>query len=216
MPSGAADARPGVGRAIFTGDMDRILFMSSRDLPGAHNDWAKVATFLELPADFDHVLILPVFADSYLQPVLQQPTDLWEMTLRWNEDRTRFKAGRLRRLTRTGEDGWVIPEFAWDPAGRRLLWTQNKFPDTRRVDQGCVMRQIRSAFMSQLSGVQSLAQLGPALGVADQMRDEAVALLRKPTTFAFQGRGCGGEQPEQDRSFAQETRIGRFQGGGSR
>jgi hypothetical protein len=198
-------------QAIFTDDMSRILFMSSRDLPGAHNDWAQVATFLQLPADYDHVLVLPVFSDSYLQPVLQQATDLWEMTLRWNDARTRFKAGALRRLTHTGDDGWVIPEFAWDPAGRRLLWTQNKFPATRRVDQGCVVRQIRAAFVAQLSGVQGLAQLGPALGVADQMRDEAVALLRKPSTYDFQGRGCGGDAPAPAGGFEQETRIGRFE-----
>ena len=45
-------------QAIFTRDMDRILFMSSRDLPGAHNDWAQVAHLLDLPADYDYALIL--------------------------------------------------------------------------------------------------------------------------------------------------------------
>ena len=64
--------------------MSRIIFMSSRDLPGAHNDWSHLAKLLGLPADFDHVLILLVFSDSFLQPVLQQPTDLWELKLRWN------------------------------------------------------------------------------------------------------------------------------------
>jgi WD40 repeat protein len=198
-------------QAIFTPDMARVIFMSSRGLPGAHNDWAQVATFLQLPADFDHVLVLPVFSDSYLQPVLQQATDLWETTLRWNAAHTRFKAGPLRRLTTTGEDGWVIPEFAWDPAGKRLLWTQNKFPATRRVDQGCIVRQIRASFVARLSAVQGLAQLGPALGTADDMRDEAVALLGKPSTYPFQGRGCGGDQPTPTGTFEQETRIGRFE-----
>src|SRR5262249_843580 len=47
-------------QAIFTPDMSRIIFMSSRNLPGAQNDWAQVATLLDLPADFDYALILPV------------------------------------------------------------------------------------------------------------------------------------------------------------
>ena len=86
-------------QAIFTPDMTRIVFMSSRNLPGAQNDWAQVATLLDLPADYDYALILPVFSDNYLQPILQQATDLYELTLRWNQARTRFKPGAVRRLT---------------------------------------------------------------------------------------------------------------------
>src|SRR5262249_47705425 len=55
-------------QAIFTRDMNHILFMSSRNLPGGHNDWAAIATLLGLPAEYDYELILPVFNDSYLQP----------------------------------------------------------------------------------------------------------------------------------------------------
>jgi Tol biopolymer transport system component len=80
-------------QAVFTPDMDRIVFMSSRNLPGAHNDWATVATLLGLPADYDYELILFVFSDGFLQPRLQQATDLYELTLRWNQERTRFKPG---------------------------------------------------------------------------------------------------------------------------
>jgi hypothetical protein len=54
--------------------------MSSRRLPGAHNDWAQIATFLGIPASFDYELILFVFSDSFLQPILQQATDLYEIT----------------------------------------------------------------------------------------------------------------------------------------
>jgi hypothetical protein len=196
-------------QAIFTKDMSRILFMSSRDLPGAHNDWSKVATLLELPADYDHVLILFVFGRSFLQPVFQQATDLWEMKLRWNAARTRFKPGALRRLTRTGEEGWVIPEFAWDPSGRRLLWTQNKFPPTRRVDQACVVRRLRETFVARLAAVESVAQIPVDIDV--EMRDQAAALLRDPATFPHQGLGCGGDEPDTtERGFDQETRIGRL------
>ena len=195
-------------QAIFTPDMSRILFMSSRNLPGAHNDWATVASFLDIPAEYDYEIILPVFSDSYLQPVLQQATDLYEIRLRWNQDRTRFKAGAVRRLTRTGEDGWVIPEFTWDPAGRRLLWTQNKFSSARRLDQGCVKRQIRSAIIGRLRGVDRIEQL--PLDIGDQIRDQAVSLLRNPRSFTFAGTGCGNDEPGQPPSLAQETRIGRY------
>lgn len=195
-------------QAIFSSDMKRILFMSSRNLPGAHNDWAKVADLLELPADYDHVLILLVFTDSFLQPVFQQPTDLYEMELRWNPDRSRFKPGAVRRLTETGNDGWVIPEFAWDPAGRRLLWTQNKFPDAVRVDRACIARGIREAFVARLAGVHEILQI--PLGIQTEIRNEAARLLQPPSAFPFQGRGCGGDVPATGVPFAQETKIGRF------
>ncbi len=196
-------------QAIFTADMNRILFMSSRDLPGGHDNWARVATLLDLPADYDHVLILGVFSKSFLTPVFQQPTDLWEMRLRWNRERTRFKAGPLRRLTRTGEDGWVIPEFTFDPGGRRLLWTQNKFPDGLRIDQACVVRQIRNAFVAQLAGVQRIDQI--PFTIDSQIREQAVQLLRDPMAAPFLGLGCGGETPGPLGVFAQETRVGRFE-----
>jgi len=196
-------------QAIFTPDMDRILFMSSRNLPGAHNDWATLATLLGLPAEYDYELILFVFSDGFLQPSLQQATDLYELTLRWNSSRTRFKPGPVRRLTHSGEEGWVIPEFAWDPSGRRLLWTQNKFSDGRRLDQGCVVRQIRAAIVARLTGVDTITQL--PLDVVPQIREQAVALLRDPKSFSFQGTGCGGEQPDQQPSYAQETHLGRYE-----
>jgi hypothetical protein len=196
-------------QAIFTPDMKRILFMSSRDLPGAHNDWTKIASFLDLPAEYDYELILLVFSDSYLQPVLQQATDLHEITLHWNAAHTRFKRGRIRRLTHFGDDGWVIPEFAWDPSGRRLLWTQNKFPDGVRVDQACLMRQIRSDVIARLAGVHDILHL--PLDVPHQIRDEGTKLLQDPASYPFQGRGCGGDVPPGHGGFTQETHIGHFE-----
>jgi hypothetical protein len=194
-------------QAIFTDDMSRILFMSSRQLPGAHNDWGIVSTLLDLPADYDFVLVLLVFTDSYLQPVFQQATDLWEMRLRWNRAHTRFKPGSLRRLTTSGVDGWVIPEFAWDPGGRRLLWTQNAFPSGSRVDQACVVRQLRAQFLARLASVHRI--LDVPLGIQHEIRDTAGLLLQNPASFPHQGLGCGGEVPPP-RMFAQQTKIGRF------
>src|SRR5262245_1804472 len=130
-------------QAIFSDDMNRVIFMSSRNLPGAHNDWATLATLLGLPAEYDYQLILPVFTESYLQPVFQQATDLYQITLRWNRGRTRFKPGPITRLTTSGEAGWVIPEFAFDPRRRRLLWTQNQFGDGPGVGPRCIVRTLR-------------------------------------------------------------------------
>src|SRR5262249_1986634 len=114
-----------------------------------------------------------------------------------------------RRLTSSGDAGWVIPEFAWDPGGQRLLWTQNKFPDDVRIDQSCIVRQIRSAFIEELSGVHEIGQI--PFDIPERIRDQAVALLRDPASVAVQGRGCGGEAPSAPARFAQETRIGRFE-----
>lgn len=196
-------------QAIFTPDMNRIIFMSSRNLPGAHNDWAIAAKFFDLPADYDYAIVLSVFSNNFLQPRLGQPTDLYEMTLRWNQARTRFKAGAVRRLTHTGEDGWIIPEFAWDPAGKRLLWTQNKFNSGRRIDQGCVKRALRAQFLSRMTGVENVGQI--PFGIDTDIREQAAALLRDPRTFTFPGGGCGGDDPEQTPDFESQTLIGRFE-----
>ena len=152
--------------------------MSSRNLPGAHNDWAIAAKLFDLPADYDYELVLSVFSNDFLQPKLAQATDLYEMTLRWNRTRTRFKPGAIRRLTHTGEDGWIIPEFAWDPSGKRLLWTQNKFNDGRRVDQGCVKNALRSQFIARMSGVTNIGQI--PLTIDTDIREQASAMLRDP------------------------------------
>ncbi len=196
-------------QAIFTPDMRRILFMSSRNLPGAHDDWAHVAAVLGLPADYDYELILLVFSDSFLQPALQQATDLYELALRWNRGHTRFKPGPVRRLTTSGDDGWVIPEFAWDPSGERLLWTQNRFSAARRLDQGCVVRQLRAGFVARLDGVNTIGRI--PFDIVPQIRAQAVSLLRDPRSYSFAGTGCGDTAPEQAPTLEQATRIGHFE-----
>jgi hypothetical protein len=149
-----------------------------------------------------------VFNDNYLQPVLQQATDLYEITLRWNQAHTRFKPGAVRRLTHFGDDGWVIPEFAWEPGGRRLLWTQNRFAPGRRVDQACVMREIRDAFVNALSGVPTIGQI--PFDIGDRMRDEAAQLLRKPSLYQYHG-PCGGTAPGGEPGITPQTLVGRFE-----
>jgi Tol biopolymer transport system component len=110
-------------QALFTPDMKEVIFMSSRDQPGLFNTWAQTTQTLGLPNDYDWLLILPLFEAGYLQPVGQEYTDLYELDL---------ATGSVRRLTTDGQDGWITPEFAWDPKGKFLMWTENRFPDGYR------------------------------------------------------------------------------------
>jgi Tol biopolymer transport system component len=113
-------------QAIFTPDGSKVIFMSSRDHPGAFETWTSVASALGIPADFDYLLTLPVFEIGWLQPIMEQSNDLYELDL---------ATKKVRRLTFDGDDGWVTPEFAWDPAGRRLIFTQLKWRDELRTGQ---------------------------------------------------------------------------------
>ncbi len=110
-------------QAIFTPDMKDVIFMSSRDQPGLFNTWSQTAQTLGLPTDYDYLLILPLFEAGYLQPVGQEYTDLYELDL---------ATGSVRRLTHDGSHGWITPEFTWDPAGKFLMWTENRLPNGYR------------------------------------------------------------------------------------
>jgi hypothetical protein len=102
----------------------------------------------------------------------------------------------------------VIPEFAWDPRGERLLWSEAKINDGRRVDQGCVLRKLRADYMSRLRGVSTVDKV-PG-GIVNEMRQASAAFLGDPKTFAHEGFGCGGDDPNQMPAMVQETRIGRY------
>ena len=111
-------------QAIFTPDMKKVIFMSSRDHPSAWNTWSNAFWSAGTPADFDYLLILPLFELGWLQPIAEASNDLYELDL---------ASGAVRRLTTEGDDGWIIPEFVWDPAGERLLWTETKYNDGVRM-----------------------------------------------------------------------------------
>jgi Tol biopolymer transport system component len=110
-------------QALFTPDMKDVIFMSSRNQPGLFNTWAQTAQTLGLPNDYDWLLIAPLFEAGYLQPVGQEYTDLYELDL---------ATGSVRRLTYDGENGWVTPEFTWDPKGKFLMWTESRLPNGYR------------------------------------------------------------------------------------
>ncbi|HEU0023037.1 MAG TPA: hypothetical protein VFQ12_00300 [Thermoleophilaceae bacterium] len=104
----------------------------------------------------------------------------------------------------------MIPEFAFDPAGRRLLWTENRYPPDVRVDQGCVIRRIRSGILRRLTGVDEVGEI--PFDIDREIRDEVAELLRDPTGYS-PGAGCGGTRPAVPQAFEQRTRIGRLDPG---
>ncbi len=111
-------------QAIFTPDGRKILFMSSRNRDGIFNTWANLTRSAGVPSDVDYLLILPIFEAGFLQPVGQEATDLYMTSL--------ANPKTVTRLTIDGNDGWITPEFGWDPSGQCLVWTENRFPDGYR------------------------------------------------------------------------------------
>src|SRR5882724_7517714 len=102
-------------QALFTPDMKSVIFMSSRAQPGFFNTFAEVSRDLGLPTGVDYLLTLPIFEAAFFQPLMQESTDLYQLDL---------ATDAVRRLTHDGDDGWIIPEFTWDPQNRYLLWTE--------------------------------------------------------------------------------------------
>ncbi|MFL5893665.1 MAG: TolB family protein [Thermoleophilaceae bacterium] len=112
-------------QAIFTPDGKDVIFMSSRDAPGFFNTFAELAKDAGLTADEDYLLTLPVFYGAFFQPVGEESTDLYLIDL---------ATGSVRRLTTEGtDDGWIIPEFSWDPQNQHLWFTENRLPQDMRV-----------------------------------------------------------------------------------
>ncbi|MFZ0042642.1 MAG: hypothetical protein WAK93_15125 [Solirubrobacteraceae bacterium] len=106
-------------QALFTPDMKDVIFMSSRDHPGFLNTWIQIAKDLNLTSAYDNYLILPIFDLGYMQPIAGEATDLYEENLATHA---------VRRLTYDGDQGWVSPEFTWNPQNNELFWTENRLP----------------------------------------------------------------------------------------
>jgi Tol biopolymer transport system component len=111
-------------QAVFTPDGGSVIFMSARGTPSFWNTWADASWSANLPSDYDYLLTLPLFEAGFLQPVAEASTDLYQVDT---------KTLATRRLTHDGDDGWVTPEFAWDPTGKFLLWTELRYPDGVRT-----------------------------------------------------------------------------------
>jgi Tol biopolymer transport system component len=111
-------------QAIFTPDGQDVIFMSSRDHPGFYNTWVTLTQDANLTTSLDYLLVLPIFEAAFLQPVAQEATDLYDLDL---------TTGAVRRLTTSGDDGWIVPEFTWDPTNSFLFWTEQRIVDRERV-----------------------------------------------------------------------------------
>jgi Tol biopolymer transport system component len=111
-------------QAIFTPDGRDVVFMSTRSHPGFYNEFTALTQAAGLTTDEDWLLSLPVFEAGFLQPAAPEATDLHLIDL---------DTGQTRRLTTDGDQGWITPEFTWDPTNRFLYWTQLKVPDGARV-----------------------------------------------------------------------------------
>ncbi len=111
-------------QAIFTPDGKRVIFMSTRDHPSNWQLWAEASAAAVSTADADFLLTPPLFVGMFFAPVYPPATDLYELDL---------ETHKVRRLTFDGDDGWITPEFAWDPSGKKLLWTQLKTKDEVRI-----------------------------------------------------------------------------------
>jgi Tol biopolymer transport system component len=111
-------------QAVFTPDQKKVIWMSTRDHPGLWNTWAQASSTAGLPNDADYITVLPLFEAGFLQPIFPESNDLYELNL---------QTRAVRRLTTDGDAGWISPEFAWDAAGKRLLWTELKYRDGVRT-----------------------------------------------------------------------------------
>jgi Tol biopolymer transport system component len=110
-------------QAVFTPDMSAVIYMSSR---GCATCIYNIQTGLEqalgvpdLPLGLDGVLYPGLFLGAVAPADLSQAffaTDLYVLDIHTRS---------LRRLT---NDNAVIPEFFFDHAGRRLIWTEGSAP----------------------------------------------------------------------------------------
>jgi hypothetical protein len=112
-------------QAIFSPDGKRVIYMSIKDHEGDWAAWSKPTSAAGLSPANDFLLITPLFFGLFLTPGMPPACDLYEIDL---------ASGNQRRLTHDGDDGWIIPELAWDFAGTRLMWTELKVRDGLRGD----------------------------------------------------------------------------------
>lgn len=110
-------------QAIFTLDGEKILFMSTRANPSSWETFAHFSWALGLPSDNDSRITGPLFL-MFSLPLFTPATDLFELDP---------VDGSVHQITFGGRDGWILPEFTWDRAGERLLWTESRYGDRVRV-----------------------------------------------------------------------------------
>ena len=82
----------------------------------------------------------------------QESTDLYEVPF--------ANPLTVRRLTTDGDEGWITPEFTWDPTNSFLMWTENRFPDGYRY-------QLPVGFSEYLLQLEALLSNPPGPGIVD-------------------------------------------------
>jgi len=96
-------------QAVFTPDMKDVIWMSSRDTPTWYQTVVTAAQQAGYDPPSENEVAGPFFVLTVLDPKFR--TDLFELDLRTHA---------VRRLTDLGQ---VVPEFYFNPAGTRIVWT---------------------------------------------------------------------------------------------
>jgi len=104
-------------QAAFTPDMKDVIWMSSRASPTWYQTFVTAAQQLGYQPPMQNETFGPMFVLAISDPGFH--TDLYELDL---------STRAVRRLTNLNR---VVPEFYFDPSGRRLLWTEGGHPVTR-------------------------------------------------------------------------------------
>jgi hypothetical protein len=104
-------------QAVFTPDMRDVIWMSSRGSPTWYQTFVTAAQQLGFRPPLQNETFGPMFVLAISDPGFH--TDLYEL------DRA---TGAIRRLTNLNR---VVPEFYFDPSGRRLLWSEGGHAVTR-------------------------------------------------------------------------------------
>jgi hypothetical protein len=97
-------------QAVFTPDMKDVIWMSSRGSPTWYQTVVTAAQQTGFDAPMQNETFGPMFFLTISDPGFH--TDLYELDL---------ATRATRRLTHLNK---VVPEFYFDPGGRRLLWTE--------------------------------------------------------------------------------------------
>lgn len=121
-------------QAVFTPDMQDVIWMSSRGTPSWYQNVVTAAQTTGYDPPFENEVFGPFFVLTVLDPKFR--TDLYELDLRTHA---------VRRLTDLDQ---VIPEFYFDPTGATLLWTTGNHSRTyvgRFADPGTPVRPARPA-----------------------------------------------------------------------
>jgi hypothetical protein len=104
-------------QAVFTPDMRDVIWMSSRGSPTWYQTVVTAAQQLGFQPPLQNETFGPMFVLAISDPGFH--TDLYELDL---------STRAIRRLTNLNR---VVPEFYFDPAGRRLLWSEGGHAVTR-------------------------------------------------------------------------------------